>query len=221
MREPTENALNYSRIVAHYESCLARHGDSAQGVDWPNAEDACTRYQVMLDMVKSHSGAPVTLLDFGCGMSHLYEYMLRTGIENINYSGLDISEKYTAASKYKFPDNSYLCLDILKEMDALPEYEYIIMNGVFTEKCSLSFDEMWVYLQEMLSKVFLKAKTGLAFNVMSKQVDWEREDLFHVPMDLLSAFLKENLSRHFVIRHDYDLYEYSTYLYKNPLGMKP
>ena len=40
---------DYSSIIEHYESCLAKHGDSHLGVDWPNARDAATRYGVMLD----------------------------------------------------------------------------------------------------------------------------------------------------------------------------
>jgi hypothetical protein len=48
---------------------------------------------------------------------------------------------------------------------------------------------------------------------MSKHVDWEREDLFHLPFDTLAAFLKQELSGNFVIRNDYGLYEYTTYVY--------
>ena len=50
---------------------------------------------------------------------------------------------------------------------------------------------------------------------MFKLVDWERDDLFHVSIDELGWFLKNNLSRNFVIRNDYKLYEYTTYVYKN------
>jgi hypothetical protein len=51
--------------------------------------------------------------------------------------------------------------------------------------------------------------------VMSKHVDWERDDLFHLPFDALGSFLREEVSRHFVIRHDYGLYEYTTYIYNS------
>jgi hypothetical protein len=54
---------------------------------------------------------------------------------------------------------------------------------------------------------------------MSKHVDWEREDLFHLPFDRLTSFLTNRLSRHFVIRHDYGLYEYTTYVYKYANGV--
>jgi hypothetical protein len=66
----------------------------------------------------------------------------------------------------------------------------------------------------VFSIAFAKARVGVAFNVMSTHVDWERDDLFHLPMDVLGSFLTKNLSRKFVIRSDYGLYEYTTYVYK-------
>jgi hypothetical protein len=98
----------------------------------------------------------------------------------------------------------------------LGEFDYVVMNGVFTEKRELTFDEMFDYFKQVMRVVFPKVRQGLAFNVMSKAVDWERDDLFHLPTDLLIAFLVKELSRHFIIRNDYGLYEYTVYLYKEP-----
>ena len=50
-------------------------------------------------------------------------------------------------------------------------------------------------------------------NTMSKHVDWERHDLFHLPLETLTTFLCRDVSRHFVIRNDYGLYEYTTYVF--------
>jgi hypothetical protein len=88
------------------------------------------------------------------------------------------------------------------------------MNGVFTEKRELSFDEMWDYFTQMIIKIYSLCNKGFAFNVMSKHVDWERDDLFHVPLDTLANFLCSKITRDFVIRNDYGLYEYTVYIYK-------
>lgn len=209
--------MNYlDTIVKHYEDCLERFGDSHLGVDWPKLEDVNKRYKVMLDVIKyrEDSSGKISLLDFGCGAAHLLQYIRENGISNIEYSGLDVSEKFVSLSKMKFPDVSFYQTDILADDSGLPVFDYVIMNGVFTEKRELSFDEMWGYFCKMLGKVFSKVNRGVAFNVMSKAVDWEREDLFHVPADLLIGFLTKNLTRNFIIRNDYGLYEYTTYIYK-------
>src|SRR3546814_4482388 len=70
----------YAPIVRHYEACLARHGDSHRGVDWPSAGDAETRYRVMLEVMREPVGTPISLLDFGCGAGHLLEYIRRRGL---------------------------------------------------------------------------------------------------------------------------------------------
>ena len=92
--------------------------------------------------------------------------------------------------------------------------DYIIMNGLFTEKCNLSYEEMKEYFEAFIKKAFELCNKGIAFNVMSKDVDWERDDLFHLPLNELSRFLTRDLTRRYIIRNDYGLYEYTTYVYK-------
>jgi SAM-dependent methyltransferase len=204
----------YRKIVEHYENCLAQYGDTPRGVDWTKEAEVDVRYQVMLEVIRRSDAGAVGLLDFGCGTSHLYEYILRNNLNGIEYSGLDLSEKFIEVSKNKFPNIHYYQADIIKNPDAVPVFDYIVMNGVLTEKRELDFEEMWEYAQTLLASVFEKARRGVAFNVMAKTVDWERDDLFHLPMDLLASFLVKKLSRNFVIRSDYGLYEYTTYLYR-------
>ena len=206
----------YDEIVKHYEQCLEKHGDSHLGVDWPNPEDADRRYKIMLDIIRVNedNDNTVSLLDFGCGTAGLLDYINKVGNQKIVFSGLDISSKFVEVAQKKYPDNSFYCFDILDLNKKLPSFDYIVMNGVFTEKRGLTYDEMFDYFTKLLMKVMQFAKKGVAFNVMSKAVDWERDDLFHLPMDQLNEFLCKNLTRNFIIRNDYGLYEYTTYLYK-------
>jgi SAM-dependent methyltransferase len=207
----------YKSIIGHYEDCLARHGDSNLGVDWPNQEDAEKRYRVMLEVVRKNC-AGLTLLDFGCGASHLVPYLQQSRFAGLEYHGLDASPAFCELSRSKYPKIDYVCLDVLVDPEALQEFDYVVMNGVFTEKRELTFEEMFEYFKQVMRVVFPKTRRGLAFNVMSKAVDWERKDLFHMPSDLLISFLTKELSRHFVIRNDYGLYEYTVYLYKEPIN---
>jgi hypothetical protein len=205
---------SYQSIVAHYEHCFEQFGDSPKGLDWPNMPDLVKRYDAMLGVIKNPND-PATFLDFGCGTAMLYDHLQSTPLKRVvTYSGLDASSKFIQHCQKKFPALTFYWLDVMQSPDALPPFDYIVMNGVFTEKRTLSFDEMFAYVAKMLSIVFAKARVGVAFNVMSKHVDWERDELFHLPMDLLGSFLTTKLSRNFVIRNDYGLYEYTTYVYK-------
>ena len=205
--------MDYRSLARHYESCLLAHGDTHRGVDWPNQDDANTRYRVMLEVTKGHRQPHV--LDLGCGAAHLLDYVQRENL-SLSYTGVDISPAFIELCRRKHPTAPFYCVDVLQDkIDAGP-FDFVIMNGVFTEKRALSADDMFQFMSAMLKAAFDLTSVGLAFNVMSKHVDWERDDLFHVPFDRLTTFLCHNLSRHFMVRHDYGLYEYTTFVYRAP-----
>ena len=210
-------------VVEECEGYFARHGDSHLGVGWTKTrEEAERRYEAMLGVVgaqpdgDSDGDGPTTLLDLGCGLAHLYEHMQRTGGGRIEYSGCDLSDVFLEQSRAKHPDVAFHQVDILEHPEALPTFDYVVMNGLLTLRAEVPHDVMFDYAKALITAAFGKARRGIAFNVMSKQVEWERDDLFHVPFDDLATFLAREVSRHFTIRHDYGLYEYTTYVFREP-----
>jgi SAM-dependent methyltransferase len=187
---------NWSEIVEHYESCLAKHGDNHLGVDWPNEEDARTRYQVMYGVAKDY---PASFLDYGCGVGgFLYEFgrSFHSWPSHNDYFGYDKSAKMIEWCRKKHPDFQFSDVNY-------PKSDYVIMNGVFTEKRGITFGQMWGMVQAELLEVWAKTRKGLAFNVMAYHVDYEKDHLFHLPMDLMANFVAKNMSRKFVIRNEY------------------
>jgi hypothetical protein len=69
-------------------------------------------------------------------------------------------------------------------------------------------------MTSVLKIMFNKINIGLSFNVMCPIVDFKRDDLFYLSYDKLGLFLKEHLSRHYIINNNYKLWEYTTYVYK-------
>ncbi len=134
---------DYIVIAEHYLRCFREFGDNHKGVDWPNLEGANKRYSVMMAGIPSNSGS--TILDFGCGLGHMLDFINKEPGNNIDYTGLDINDEFVELCKVKFPDRIFLSGDILKgEIEGLKDsYDYIISNGVFTIKRELSFEDMW------------------------------------------------------------------------------
>lgn len=203
--------MKYLEIAKHYDECFKKHGDNHLGVDWPNHDDTVKRHEVMLELIKEKNS---TLLDFGCGLGHFYEFLKENNSDKqITYSGLDINNSFYEFCKNKYKNLNFINKDILVDND-IPNFDYIVINGVFTEKRNLSSEDMKDFLYSSLVKLWEKCNKGIAFNLMSKFVDWERDDLFHVSMDELGHFLRKNLSNNFVFRYDYKLFEFTTYVYK-------
>jgi SAM-dependent methyltransferase len=202
---------DYRQIAELCEEALDAHGDTHRGVGWPDAEDAELRHRVMLELVTE---LPATLLDFGCGASHLYDHMLREGVRGVEYAGLDISARFVELSRRKHPGNRYWCADVLTDTVELPEFDFVVFNGVFTEKFDMSHEEMFAFLRAVVERMWPHTRKGLAFNVMTTHVEWRHESLFQLPFDDLAAWLTASVSRHFDIRADYGLFDYTTYVYR-------
>lgn len=207
-------------LVKYYEKCFDIYGDTHKGVDWPNAKDAEIRYKIMLEGVgvniRSNTNV-ISILDYGCGLGHFLEYLQeQSTYSQLRYEGCDASEKMIRHCQSKFGKNIFFKCSSDGKIKKQTLYDYIVCNGVFTEKRDYSFEEMLRYSTEIIFSLFSKCQNGLIINFMSTNVDWQRNDLFHLPLDTISAFISKNMSKHFVIRNDYGLHEYTIYIYKNP-----
>lgn len=206
--------FDYVELVALMEGNLARYGDTYRGVGWTKSKDLVDRrYQVLLDGIRDEWPRPLTLLDFGCGASHLYEYIQARGEAGLEYSGLDLSRRYLELCRGKFPGIRYYDCDVLDPDARIPDFDFVVLSGIFHNRTDNSAEAAWAYCQRLLLRIASISRLGFAFNVMSKHVDWEREDLFHVPIGMLTDFIATRISRTFVVRHDYGLHEYSVYVY--------
>ena len=205
----------YLRIARHYERCLERHGATPKGMDWPNEEDLKRRFKVMLGVVKDTHRWPVSIIDLGCGAGFLVDYLKENGLDkDFRYKGIDISQAMINSARMRHPDHEFEVRDILE--DPLPAgcADYVLMNGLLTEKVDLTHEEMMEFSCLMIKGAYNSCRCGIAFNVMSTHVDWMREDLFHWAIDDVMGFLVRECSRNIVIRMDYGLYEYTVYVYR-------
>lgn len=87
------------------------------------------------------------------------------------------------------------------------QFDYVIAKGLFTVKGNATVDEMHSFRTAMVERMWGMAHEGVPSNVMSKIIDWERENLFHVAFDDTAALLRCLAGRNVVLRADYGLYE--------------
>jgi SAM-dependent methyltransferase len=205
----------YREIVRHYERCLEAYGTGARAVDWKDEAAARTRYGAMHGLF-AHETGPVSVLDFGCGLGAFKDHLDATDGPAVAYDGLDLSPAFAAQTRARHPGVTVHCFDVLEDDTPLPDYDYAVMNGIFTRREPLSHDEMLDYLARLAGVVFRHCRRGLAFNVMAHAVDWKADALFHPTPTELADLIAAHLSRHFVLRNDYGLYESTCYVYREP-----
>lgn len=204
-------------LARYYTSRLLAHGDTALGAGWPNEVDRLTRFEVMAGLAP-RGLAESSLCDVACGTGAFLAHLKSCGAEPADYLGIDICADAVARARAKFPRARFECRDLLAGPGpALSEpVDYVVINGLFTVLAELDEADMWGFLDAMLARLWPSTRRGLAFNVMSDVVDWKRDDLFHVSMDRLASRLFALAGRRVVFRNDYDLYEYTVYVYRSP-----
>lgn len=204
-------------LLRHYGKALQDHGDTPQGACWPNAADLRTRFDVMLDVTRGRDRRfPVVLCDLGCGTGELLGRIRERKLDWIQYIGVDRLPEAIAHARSKFPDATFIELDVNADGADLSaiECDYLVANGLFTVKWELEHERMQKFLESTVTRVWPRVRQGIAFNVMSKVVDWERPDLFHVPMDDVARLLHRLAGRRVTLRADYGLYEYTAYAHR-------
>lgn len=208
----------WTTLVSHYERCFAQFGASPRGVDWPNGPDLEARFSTLLSVLDhAPSDARPVLLDVGCGPGLLLDYLQATGrLETIDYRGVDLSPIMVQAAQERWPGHDFAVRDIIAHPFEDRSVDVVIMNGVLTEKLSLPQDAMIELAQGLVKAAFDSARVGIAFNVMSAHVDWQRPDLFHWSFDAVATFLKASVSPNFAFRSDYGSYDYATFVWRAP-----
>jgi SAM-dependent methyltransferase len=211
-------------LQQHYERCLDAAGVTPAGVDWPNGQDLEVRFATqlaVLEAVPLSPGLPV-LLDLGCGPGLLLDYLAATGrAGQVAYRGIDISASMVEAARRRWPSESFEVRDLLA--DPLPpnSADVVVMNGVLTERQGIPRDRMVAMAEAIVTAAFRAARHGIAFNAMSRHVDWERDDLFHWGFDEVAAFLRRDLTRHISFRADYGLFEFTAFAFHAPRRPMP
>lgn len=204
-------------LKIHYAQKFAEFGATPKGVDWRRIEDVCLRYDRMLAVIDQNSldtSKPITLLDVGCGYGELYWYAKEKQID-IQYVGIDVSENMIEYALVHIPEGRFYCGDIL-DFQTGDRFDYVICNGILTQKLSASIMEMDNYAHLLIKKMFLLCLEGIAFNVMTTKVNYFADNLYYRnPAELLSWCMSE-ITRHVKIDHAYPLFEYTIYLYREP-----
>lgn len=204
--------VNISEILLeHYRSTFLLHGSTIQGVDWGDNEHAAIqRQEKMLEVVRGSGSS--TLLDVGCGFGALAEIIEARSLPLI-YSGIDVVEEMILAARQKQPNLKFICGDILAT--ELGGFDYVVCNGVLTQKMGASTLAMNQFANRLIKKMYDIANVGIAFNVMSTHVNFQRDNLYYRNPSEILAWCMSELTPHVRLDSAYQpWFEYTVYLYK-------
>lgn len=199
----------------HYAETFERHGPTSLGVDWgADASRTSLRYDKMLAVLPRDFAPTTSLLDVGCGYGGLLTHAARKGLA-FQYTGIDVAENMIGWATTNVPEARFVHGDILIH-DFGETFDYVICNGILTQKLQAPGLEMDRYAARLIRRLFELCRNGIAFNVMTTKVNHFANNLYYRnPAELLSWCLSE-VTPYLRLDHAYPLYEYTMYLYREP-----
>lgn len=197
----------------HYRNKFLEYGATSMGVDWGIKEWAAELRQIkMLEVISNARDKKVSLLDVGCGYGALADTIKEIGL-NVDYFGVDVVPEIVAEARKRHPDYKFYTGDFLEL--SLEQYDYVVCNGIMTQKLTATTLEMNNYCKCLIKMLFDKATHGIAFNLMNTHVNFQKDSLYYRnPVELMAWCISE-LSPHIKVDCAYELfYEYTIFLYK-------
>lgn len=203
-------------VVEYYEGKLAAFGGTPRGVDWKDEASQVKRFeQLVRGLGLSQGGAPFSLIDFGCGYGALLPFLGAHGFA-CTYTGYDPSRQMIAEARRAHADVPGVTFT--SEWATVARADYVVASGVFNVRLGWSAEEWSAYVLQTLAAINEKAIAGWAANFLTAYADEDRKrpDLFYADPAAIFDWCKRTASRWVSLFHDYDLYEFTIGVRRNP-----
>lgn len=198
--------IDIKKAAALYNNRYDLYGNNLKTVGWGTSEDQILRFEMLF---RGLNPKGKTILDVGCGLSDLIDYLDKVTGGDFNYIGVDIAEKLISSAKerYSRPNVKFYVGDVF--LDILNPVDISVLSGALSFKTT----GIEVYAYETMKRMFELSKEAACINFLSKYVDFEAEKNQHYSPEIMFAKAKE-FTKRVVIYHDYPLYEFTIQLLK-------
>ncbi len=211
MSDPKNNPTrpNQERI---YRELFEKHKGTTMAVSSESPAHKRMRFERIAGIFANDDN--FTVHDVGMGIADLNAYLVETlPGKKFTYSGTEILPEYVEAARERFPDLEFMLRDVAETVPT-DRHDWVVMSGVFHQRRESSIREWEAFAEHILSHSFQMANKGIAFNFISPFVDFYQTQVYYSNLPKLINFINDKLSRFFEIRHDYALFEFTVYVYK-------
>ena len=111
--------MSVSGIYDHYKDNFGKALTNDKILDWESRDAQEIRFSILKDFILANNLTDITLLDVGCGLADLYDYLVRFDIRS-GYTGIDILPEMISLAKQQHPDLQLIAGDIFAD-DLLPD----------------------------------------------------------------------------------------------------
>ena len=203
--------LSQKEVAAFFRLHLQLHGPNWRGLGWQSQRSQRRRFAVLSEVGPL---ANARVLDIGCGVGDLYNYLLRRRIP-VNYTGFDILPEMVAHARRRYPEAQFEVRDVLQGLG--PErFDYVLCSGAF----NVNFGRNLIAVQEVLAELLRGCSRGVAINFLSTRARERDAILFNYEPETLFAYC-QTLTPHVRLLEGYLANDFTLYLYPKRDGEGP
>ena len=189
-----------SAIIEHYINRVKDFNmPEYQVLDWESKNAQELRFQTLIEHFNMEDSI---LLDVGCGLGNLAEYLDDKNIK-LYYIGIDIMPEMIERAKSKTFKNinpQFMTLDFFNSKNIENEFDYIYSSGIF----NLNLGNNDKFLKDAIELFLTAARKGVCFNLLDisakeKYGDeyyyYKKEDILKTTKEILKSLnIKYNLN---------------------------
>ena len=157
-------------VFPYYRKRLAAGYRNYQAVGWESEEAQRMRFAAMADNVGLEG---CSLLDVGCGLGHLYEYLSKRGL-NIVYVGIDFIPEMIARAQRLYPEVNFFVQDIFAHTPDQP-YDYVYASGMF----NLRVGDNMALLDRALMHICTLCRRAAVISMLSEESQNIEKEYFY------------------------------------------
>jgi hypothetical protein len=207
----------FSEILSQYEASFRQHGNSPAALLTPKGKQAL-RFQTLLPVLTQPG---MSILDYGCGLGHLLDYLNTHVPYPFAYRGVDMVKPFIDHCQVHH-HHAHAGFDWVDPAAPVQvKADVVFASGVFNLLLDGGTEPTRLYMEGRLAELFAAAGHCLVVDFLSEFVDYSQSAAYHPPVGRLLQFVMAQLSRRVVLRHDLLPYEYSLLIFKDQAINRP
>lgn len=158
-------------IKSFYEPNIGKDMPDYEVLGWESQEAQNGRFEVLVSNVDLQGRK---LLDVGCGLGNLLEYLNRKGIQ-VDYTGVDIYDRMIECASKKGLKANFYCMDIFKTNPFEENsFDVVFTSGIF----NINLGNNREFLVYALTRLLRISRCVVAFNLLHHKSP-DREERFY------------------------------------------
>lgn len=200
-----KNKVDLKKVEELYSGNVEKFGIDSRSVGWNSADSQNLRFSKLLSMI-SEPARLFTLNELGCGYGELVKYFQKNNFNCSHYHGFDISAKMIEKAKEYIDEKN---IDLILSSSITTQADYSVTSGIFNVIFDSAKTNWEDYIKDTLRNMNESSAKGFSFNLLSKYVDYENENLYYADPAIFFDFCKKEFSKYVTLLHDYPLYEWT------------